>query len=146
MFTKWLVKYSLDTKDYSKEIKLINKDINYLLMHYYRTRLNTTCDILIVIPTSEDEAVNLIKDLYSKSLIDWWENLNKFLPVIDIVKAFMHDLWLKQTGTRNVIIADAKEFETELQTISNVNLKKYIDDFVTNPIEAADIKNKWEVS
>ena len=37
MFKEFKIKYSID-KDYSKEADLIKQDIDYLLMHYYRSR------------------------------------------------------------------------------------------------------------
>jgi hypothetical protein len=143
MFDKIKKKYNLDTKDYSQEVITIQKDIEYLLAHYYRTRLNTKFDIIIVIPTVDGSKKTLITDMYTNSTVDWWTNLDKFLPAIDLVEVIMNDTIKLSTGKRETIIKNALEFQKELNEITTIDLSKYTKDFITNQTVLKEVDTAW---
>lgn len=143
MFETMLTKYKLDTKDYALESGLIKKDIDYLIAHNYRTRLSTEFD-LIIIPSKSGVRKNIIKDMFFNATLNWWDNTDKYLPAIDLVDAIMNDLKTLSTGKLETIVNDALLFQTELNTITTVNLKKYIKDFIANTTTSESIKVVWE--
>ena len=143
MFEEFIKKYNLDTKNYSQEVVTIQKDIEYLLAHYYRTRLNTKFDIIIVIPTVDGSKKTLITDMYTNSTVDWWTNLDKFLPAIDLVEAIMNDTIKLTTGKRETIISNALKFQSELSEVTKIDLSKYTKDFITNTTTLKEVDAAW---
>jgi hypothetical protein len=149
MFEELLKKYKLDTKDYIGEVKIIQDDIDYLLAHYYRTRLNTTFDIIIILPKADGDKNNLIMSMFANSKISWKDNLDKFLPAIDIINAIMTDINILSTGKRETIIQGAWDFQNQLNNFTKINLSDYFSDFIVKPEiveEALLIWNKLERS
>ena len=138
MFEEFKTKYEI-VKDYKSEADIIKQDIDYLLMHYYRSRLNTKLDIIIVIPSlNNDSKNNLIKDMFLNKQVNWWNNLETFLLSLDIIDAFVNDIKTLKTGKRKDIVKNFIKFNTELKTISDINLFKYIDDLFVDKQDIID--------
>lgn len=144
MFEQWLEKYNID-KNYNKEARTINKDISYLMFHYERTRLNKSVDLIMIIPTIiDDKKGNIIRDMYLNATIDWWKNMEYFLPALDLIDAFIIDINTLATGTLEAIVTDFKTFNKELKTISEVELIDYIHELLpTKPTLAEQVETIW---
>ena len=121
--------YTLDEKDYEKEAAILKKDITYLVAHYYRTRLNTKFDIIVVLPSLEEDSRNrLLQDMYVKSKVEWLDNLHTVLEILDLTKAIVLDIKNLTTGPRKKTVKNLKSLNDELQEVSEVNLKDYLND------------------
>ena len=133
MFKELKKSYGLDQKNYIAESEMFKTDINYLIDHYYRTRLNTKFDIVIVIPSLEDDYRNrLLQDMFTKSKVSWKENLHHMSEIIDLTDAIVKDIKHLTNGPRKKTVPKLKTLNAEIKPIVDLDLEDYLEDLFDN--------------
>ena len=133
MFTDLKELYGLDNIDYEAKAVVIKKDIEYLNLHYYRTRINDKFDILIVLPSLLGDPKNrLLQDMYLNSIGSWKDNLENILEALDVLDAVVSDITLLTTGPREQSVPRLKLLNVELKLLANLNFGSYLDDIFEN--------------
>ena len=139
MFTDLKELYGLDNIDYEAKAVVIKKDIEYLNLHYYRTRLNDDYNILIVLPTLTDDPKNrMLQDMYLNSIGSWWDNLENILEAMDVLDAVISDITLYTTGPRENSVPRLLMLNAELITLADLNFGNYLLDLFEGDQDLVD--------